>query len=110
MSNSDNHRITQLKSFIEEDKNDPFPLYALALEYVKHNQKAALNCFHELLDRFPKYLPTYYHAAQFFIELGNEEFAEKTFKDGISLAQSQDDPKALQELKAAYFNFQMDLD
>jgi tetratricopeptide (TPR) repeat protein len=98
--------LDKLIEFYKEDPEDPFNLYALALEYQKIDTSEAKRCFELLLTRFPAYLPTYYHAAQFFSGLEQIEFTESIYQKGIQLAQDQRNLKAQQELLRAYRSFQ----
>lgn len=98
--------LEKLLVFYEENPNDPFNLYALALEYQKHNASKASKLYEELLAEHPEYLPTYYHAAQFFANSEESEKAEAIFKTGIELAKKQQNTKAELELARAYQNFQ----
>jgi hypothetical protein len=102
MSNS---LLTNLLAFYEEDPADPFNVYALALEYLKSSPEKAEAFFTILLTEHSDYLPTYYHAADFFAAQDDTERAEKVFKDGIALALNQNNIKAQQELQRAYRNF-----
>ncbi|MBL7852373.1 MAG: tetratricopeptide repeat protein [Cyclobacteriaceae bacterium] len=95
-------RIEQLKQFIAEDPGDPFPRYALALEYLNHEPEVARTSFRELLEQFPDYLPAYYPAAHLLIDLGQNEEAEQVFQSGIELARKQNDRKTEKELRQAY--------
>lgn len=95
-------RIDQLKQFIAEDPKDPFLQYGLALEYLHHEPRLALESFESLLTLFPDYLPTYYPAAQLLLELDQIQKAETIFQQGITLAAKQGDRKTETELKQAY--------
>ena len=101
-------RIIQLKKFLEESPNDPFIHYGLALEYQKSEPKMAREKYLELLERFPDYLPTYYHAAHFFWEEGEADRTTEIFESGIELARRQSDQNTLRELQNAYQNFQFE--
>ena len=101
--NSD--RIRQLELFLHETPDDPFLLYALALEYLRVNPEKAAGLFTRLLDEFPDYLPTYYQAAGFAAARGETENAASIYLRGIALAQLQKDPLALRELQTAYNQF-----
>lgn len=102
------NRIQLLLGYINEDQNDPFNYYALALEYLSEDKNRAKEYFELLLNRFPSYLPTYFHAAACFIELQDYTMAGQIYKKGISLAQQQGDHHAEKELKNAYLNFQLE--
>ena len=95
-------RLKQLQEFYDEDPVDPFNLYALALEYLKHDPHMSGKLFQDLLDQHPEYLPTYYHAAKLYAELGENKKAISVFESGIALATKLDDTKARRELKSAY--------
>lgn len=104
------HRIQQLLAFLEEEPDNPFNLYALALEYQHTDPKQADNFFNQLLTVHKNYLPTYYHAAAFYAEEGNIQKAKETYEKGIELATKVQDEHALKELKNAYLNFQFEND
>lgn len=94
-------RIAQLQRFYDEDPEDPFNLYALALEYVKNDRAKAVELFETLLKRHAGYLPTYYHAAKLYQDLNNSEKAIAVYERGISLAKDLNDAKTMRELRAA---------
>ncbi len=98
--------LEKLLGFYEEDPDDPFNLYALALEYQKFDATKALEMYNRLLAEHAEYLPTYYHAAQFFSSLEENSKAETTYRKGIELAANQQNSKAHQELSRAYRSFQ----
>ncbi|UII25212.1 tetratricopeptide repeat protein [Fulvivirga maritima] len=101
-------RINQLLKFLKEDPNDPFTLYALATEYRNSDIQKALEYYDILLSQHPDYLPTYYHAANLFIDLEEHDRAESTFEKGIELAKAQNNSLLLRELQNAYNNFLFD--
>lgn len=103
------NRIEALEKFLQEDPNDPFNYYALALEYLKSDQQKAAALFRKLLDEHSDYLPTYYPYAHLMIELGKSNEAEALFNQGIEKAESAGDQKTVRELKAAYDDFLFDL-
>lgn len=101
-------RIAQLEKFMLESPDDPFLIYALALE-VQHNQPSkAKKLFDDLLQRFPEYSPTYYQAAALLISMGQKAAAQMVFEKGIAILTNQTNLKALAELKNAYQNFLFD--
>lgn len=103
-----NNRLELLLQFYEEDPSDPFNAYALAMEYQNTDVQKATEYFKLLLDKQPDYLPTYYHAAALFADMGNAEYAEKLYREGIQLALNQQNTKTYQELQRAYREFQDD--
>lgn len=95
-------RIEQLLKFLEEDPNDAFSLYALALEYKKSNPAEAVKLFRQILTNHPDYLPTYYQAGLMMEESGNTDEALELYQKGIALAGKLNDAATLKELQAAY--------
>jgi tetratricopeptide (TPR) repeat protein len=95
-------RLDQLLKFYEEDPSDPFNLYGLALEYLKNDVNKSKQMFDRLLNEFPDYIPTYYHAAKLYVELNEKENAIKIYKQGIERSSKLQDTKANRELKSAY--------
>ena len=95
-------RLEQLLKFLEETPNDPFVLYALAMEYKSTDPERTTQLFNQLLIDHPEYLPAYYQAAQFKEENDLKEEALELYTRGIELAKKQDDHSTLKELKAAY--------
>lgn len=98
-------RLPQLLKFLEEDPHDPFTLYAIATEYRSENPQQALVYYEQLLREHPHYVATYYHAAQLYVDLEEDEKAEQTFRRGIAEAQQQQEALALRELQSAYDEF-----
>lgn len=101
-------RIEQLEQFKKEDPNDPFPKYALALEYLQSDPEKSKSYFDDLLMNHSDYIGTYYHAAALYSKLGNREKAEEIYQKGISIARTSNEAHALKELQNAYTNFQFD--
>jgi len=98
-------RIEQLLAFLEEEPNEPFNIYALALEYTKAEPSKAIGYFEQLLHKHPNYVATYYHAGKLYEELEMEEKAEEAYKKGVEIATEQNEALALRELKNAYQEF-----
>ncbi|MGB0523034.1 MAG: tetratricopeptide repeat protein [Flammeovirgaceae bacterium] len=104
-------RLNQLIEFLEKEPNDPFLLYAIAMEYANTDQEQkAVEYYDRLLKEHSSYLPTYYHAAHFFAELDQVERAKEVFEAGIALAKLQKEEKTLRELQNAFNNFLFELD
>jgi Tfp pilus assembly protein PilF len=98
-------RIKLLEQFSEEEPENPFNWYALALEYQESDPEKTNDLFDKLLLFHKSYLPTYFPAAHFFSEKGEFKKAEKVFRDGIRLAKSQKNEKAFRELQNSFQNF-----
>ncbi|MGD1841171.1 MAG: tetratricopeptide repeat protein [Thermonemataceae bacterium] len=103
-------RITQLKQYLEESPDDPFLYYALATEYTQKDVEKAIHYYEILLARFPAYTGTYYHAAALYEALEEIEKARLVYEKGITVLTEQQAHKLLEELKNAYYNFQMEYD
>jgi len=100
-----NERLLKLLDYYNQNPNDPFIIYGIALEYSEENAGEALNFFNILLEKHPEYLPTYYHAAALLAEMEMTDKAEEVYKKGIALAEKDNDQHTLKELKNAYLNF-----
>jgi predicted Zn-dependent protease len=92
-------RIDQLKKLIHEEPEDPFYVYALALELVNTDSAEAKNLMETIIKDHPTYLPTYYQLANLYSESDQLQKAEKILQKGIALAKEQRNSKALQELQ-----------
>jgi tetratricopeptide (TPR) repeat protein len=95
-------RLKNLLEFYEEDPNDPFNIYSLALEYSKSSPTKAKVFFDLLLLKHPTYVPTYYHAAKLLQETDQKEKAIEVYKKGMLMARNANDHKALRELQSAH--------
>lgn len=94
-------RLTKLLEFLQNDPDDPFLIYGVAMEYLSSDSEKALAYFNQLLTEHPDYLATYYHAGKLFEGKGLFEKAITLYKKGISLAAKQANQKALMELREA---------
>lgn len=94
-------RLKILLEYLEEEPNEPFNIYAVAMEYINKDKKQALVYLEELLKNHPDYLPTYYHAADLMVEFEMDN-AEEVYQKGIEVARNQGNTKAERELKSAY--------
>jgi tetratricopeptide (TPR) repeat protein len=98
-------RVRLLRKFIDLEQENPFNYYALALELRESDPLETVELFDFLLENHPGYLPVYFTAAHFFTEQNQLLKAKQLFEKGIELAQSQNEEKALKELKNAFQNF-----
>jgi len=98
-------RIELLQSFADQEPDNPFNWYALALEFQKDNPEKTVLLFHDLLKKHPEYLPTYYQAAGFFADRGDINLSRSIYESGIALAKKQNQNNTLRELQNAYQNF-----
>lgn len=102
-------RLNQLKQFLQDDPDDPFNLYALALEYLKSDSKESKALFELLIEKHPEYLPTYYPYAQLLAEQKESEEAERVYLLGISMAKTKGEAKTLSEIQAAYNDWKYEI-
>ncbi len=103
-------RLKFLEEDLRDNPDDPFNYYALALEYLKSDRTVAARYFETLENRFPDYLPAYYHAAAFCFEAGDWERADRLYRAGIDLAGKTGHTKAQRELQGAYQLFKDETD
>jgi len=102
-------RLEQLLKFYQEDPNDAFTLYGLALEYTKVDTKKSEALFDNLLKNLPDYLPAYYQSAKLKEALGSKETALSIYRAGMELAKKMNDRKTLLELQAAFDELMFEL-
>lgn len=103
-----NERIQQLIRFVQEEPDEPFNIYALAMEFLTSQPQQTRFYFDQLLTDHPHYLPTYYHAASLYANLGERDRAVEVYTKGIELARVQNNQKTLQELQRAQQAFEDD--
>jgi len=92
-------RLEQLHEFLNDDPNDPFNIYALALEYQKSDVQRSKAFFDQLLNEHPEYVPTYYHAANLYLGMGLPLEAVAILEKGIDVARRKNESKAVRELQ-----------
>lgn len=104
-------RIKLLEEYISKEPDDPFNVYALAMEYFDEKPEKSAELLTELIVSHPAYLPSYYKAAHVHWDtIENLEKAKQFFEDGIQLAEKIKDEKALSELKSSYQNLLFEMD
>jgi tetratricopeptide (TPR) repeat protein len=94
-------RLDQLLTFLKEEPDDPFILYAIATEYLKIDEKTAWTYFEKLLRHHENYPGTYYHAGKLQEKTGNTEEAIRIFTKGIEICSKAGKRHAVLELKNA---------
>lgn len=94
-------RLELLHQYYQEDPNDPFNLYALAIEYQKDNPEKAQLYFEQLMKDHEDYLPQYYTLGKFYADNGHTDLAIQTIEKGIEKAKEQNETKTHRELKSA---------
>ena len=100
---SSNARIEQIKTFINEQPEDPFLWYALATEYVSLGlDQDALKIYLWLLENEPEYFATYYHLGKLYERMEEDDKAEKTYQAGMKITKKQGNKHAYGELRGAF--------
>lgn len=98
-----NNRINQIIEFLQEDPNDTFLIYVLALEYTKaETPDLAIQTFQKLIDLHPAYIATYYHLGKLYESVGEINQATEIYLKGMELAKNDVNRKTYLELKEAY--------
>jgi tetratricopeptide (TPR) repeat protein len=95
-------RIDTLKGFIVQRPDDPFPKYALALEYKNAARlEEACEAFEALVAAHPAYTPAYLHAGNTLVALGRVADARAVYQRGIEACARAGDAHARGELEGA---------
>jgi tetratricopeptide (TPR) repeat protein len=97
-----NSRLMQLLEYLDEDPNDSFTIYAIAMEYSKTDEKKALEYYNKLLNANANYVATYYHAGKLHEKMGNKKEAEGIYKKGMEISKNLKNIHAFSELQSAY--------
>ncbi len=93
-------RISKLEEMAVKLPNDPFPNYALGLEYMAEEDcEKALSFFEKLMAQHPDYLPTYYQMGLALEKTNQTKKAAEIYSLGITLAQTTKDFKTKAELE-----------
>ena len=91
--------MQMLAEFLEQNPNDAFARYGLAMEYSKAGQTdTALAEFNTLLQMHPDYTNGYFMAAQTLEKIGRTAEAKKMLETGIDAAKRTGNKHALSEM------------
>jgi tetratricopeptide (TPR) repeat protein len=93
-------RLELLKAYIEQDPNEPFNWYAMAMEYAQNDPVQAHKILQRLIRDFPDYLPAYYQCGVLTLQLNDPNEAQVVLEKGIALAKKNNDQKTLHELRS----------
>ncbi|HZU32036.1 MAG TPA: tetratricopeptide repeat protein [Candidatus Angelobacter sp.] len=92
-------RLQMLAQFLEQNPNDAFARYGLAMEYSKAGEtEQALSEFNKLLEMHPDYTNGYFMAAQTLERNGRTAEAKKMLENGIEAARRTGNKHALSEM------------
>jgi tetratricopeptide (TPR) repeat protein len=95
-------RLEALKRFLEQDPNDSFTRYAVALEYVALNQfEDAISILEKLQQKDPKYLATYQQLGHLYAKNGLKEQARRIYKLGVEVADKAGERHTASKLQEA---------
>jgi tetratricopeptide (TPR) repeat protein len=95
-------RIELLRGFIAQRPSDPFPKYALAMEYKNAGDLAAAwETFSSLIAAHGEYVAAYLHAGNTLVALGRREDARAIYEQGIAACGRVGDGHAQGELQGA---------
>jgi tetratricopeptide (TPR) repeat protein len=95
-------RVEALLGFIRANPADPFPRYALALEYKNAGRlDDARTTFDALMAANPDYTAAYLHAGNTLLALGLREEARAVYQRGVEACTRRGDSHARGELEGA---------
>ena len=93
-------RKEKLVAMLADDPGDLFLRYALALELHKEaSHDESLQLFAELQAQDPPYVPAFFMAAQQLAQLGRISESQATAREGIGVAEAQQDLHAAGEMR-----------
>jgi tetratricopeptide (TPR) repeat protein len=96
------NRLAILQSLLEQNPNDAFARYGLAMEYVKAGElERAVGEFRAVLAVNADYSYAYFHGGQTLEKLGRVEEAREMYEQGIAAASRTGDRKGASELQGA---------
>ena len=96
---TETNRLEMLTQFLEQNPNDAFARYGLAMEYSNQGQiETALQQFNKLLELHPDYTNGYFMAAQTLVKADRTEDAKAMLNKGIESAQRTGNRHALSEM------------
>lgn len=94
-------KIDGLRQILEQDPQNAFARYGLAMEYVgRGDTESALGEFERLLSDHPEYTAGYFMAAQTLAKAGREAEAKQRLVDGMACARRAGNQHALNEMQA----------
>ena len=96
------NRLDTLKSMLDQDPNNAFARYGLAIEYTNMGENdKAVDEFRKLLDTNPNYAAAYYHGGRALENLGKVDDAREMYEKGIEVTERIGDNHTRSELQAA---------
>ena len=96
------NRLNKLRLLAEQDPNNRFAQYGLAMEYAGLGQlQEASDQFQTLLELDPDYVPAYLQAGRVFEQRNLPHLAGQIYLQGIEVASRRGEKRAADELQAA---------
>lgn len=93
-------RLESMKQFAEQFPDNPFPRYALALEFKNAGRSdEAVQTFQALIERLPAYVPAYLQFGKLLEDLGRTDEAKAVLTTGVERAREARDSHALGEIQ-----------
>jgi Tfp pilus assembly protein PilF len=100
-----------LAKAVKEHPEDSFYKFTLALEMLKIDEASkARVLFEAIRNTDPEYVGVYYHLAKLYVELGENKKALETYKEGIKVAEAQNDSHTKSELSGALLNLEIEME
>jgi predicted Zn-dependent protease len=94
-------KIANLKEILEQDPQNAFARYGLAMELAGRGETdAALQEFDRLRDHHPDYTAGYFMAAQALARAGRQAEAKQRLVDGMACARRTGNQHAQREMQA----------
>ena len=96
------NRLDILKQMVNQDPNNTFARYGLAMEYANSGQpEQAIGEFRALIQADDGYSAAYYHGGQALEKLGRIEEARELYEKGIEASTRKGDMHTRSEIEAA---------
>jgi len=93
-------RLDSLLKLYEQDPDDSFLSYGIALEYISaDNFEKAEKYLTSLLKKDPDYVPAYMQLAQVYENLNLINKAKNVYKEGIEIARRNNESHAANEME-----------
>jgi tetratricopeptide (TPR) repeat protein len=94
-----NDRLAALRGFLEQDPDDAFTRYALALEHLSAGDTdTAIALLRETIERDPAYVPAYHQLGMALHRIGALTEAAACYEQGIAAARSANERHAADEM------------
>src|SRR5438552_3678217 len=93
-------RREKLEAMLQEDPDDSFLKYAVAMQCATEgDEPAGIRHLEELLERDPHYVPAYFQAAQLLAKGSDIERSKQLLTHGIAVAHTAGDDHAEGEMR-----------